>query len=444
MTVAAVTGSGKTRVATEIIEDWLAQHPGGQVTVLVPGRALMRQWKGEFTRPVGRVGGGPIPGWSEKPDPHLNIATLQTMSRGKTDFIGTGPHLVVVDECHNLRGPKYRQAMDIRYDAALGLSATPHPDEEAKKVVTEKCGPILVRYRYAEALRDGVVPPFRLRAIQIPLTVAEQLQYNRMTKRISKAMRRADFGTKQERARAKEEAKRLARERKMLLNRCRSRFDTVRTLLDKHADQPTLLFHERTEDVDRLAEEMAHLSPAVYHSNRPDAAEQFRRFNDRETNHLFSCHAVREGFNAPFVEVAVMMSGPNAPLSRIQTLGRCLRGRTDRPNTIYFLYVPNTTDERGLANLIQEADIPASVIFHERLLEKVPMPKAAHPHDMRNSRGQWVCNWCDLLLHLDGSIDDGCWELGEEGAPSHFTTCSECGHTAPNCQGLACSHSEAA
>lgn len=125
-----------------------------------------------------------------------------------------------------------------------------------------------------------------------------------------------------------------------------------------------MLFHDRTEDVDRLATMTPHLNPAVYHSNRPSANEEIESFITGDTDVLYSCMALTEGFNVPRVKIAVMMSGSNAPLRRIQTLGRCLRGDDGEPNQIYFLYVKGTKDEEGLGNLIREADLPKSVIQH--------------------------------------------------------------------------------
>ena len=160
-------------------------------------------------------------------------------------------------------------------------------------------------------------------------------------------------------------AKELGMTRKRVLNRCRSRFHMALRVLNRHGvERPTLLFHDSIEDVERLSQMTGHFDPAIYHSRRTDREAQIERFKDEETNHLFSCLALTEGFNVPRVEVAVMMSGPNAPLRRIQTLGRCLRGDATQPNEIYFFYVKGTKDEDGLNNLIQSADIPESIVVN--------------------------------------------------------------------------------
>lgn len=391
MTIAAVTGAGKTRLALEIMKyEWLTEqtNPVPQtlyITVVVPRKALMPQWKEAieecfaFTNhPVGRVGGGGIKGWSPKPcygdtKLNINIVTINAQRDGKNNAVATrmkadylSRHLVIVDECHNLRGAKNRNAMNpdfIGYRTkVLGLSATPHPTPEAKKVVEELCGEIKYSYRYAQALEDGVIPPFVVNAVSIPMNREEQQELDDWDGKVKWALKKADQAWGAERGKMLNIAKQYGIQRKQFLNRVKSRTHMALRILNKHQGQPTMLFHDRTEDVDRLATMTPHLNPAVYHSNRPNANEEIESFITGDTEVLYSCMALTEGFNVPRVKVAVMMSGSNAPLRRIQTLGRCLRGDDDTPNEIYFLYIKGTKDEDGLRNLIREADLPKSVM----------------------------------------------------------------------------------
>ena len=379
MTVAAVTGAGKTRVALEVAEyeALRAMNEGIRIhiTVIVPRKALMPQWREAFESrfafkniPIGRCGGGGIKGWSPKPVSHdsvnINIITINAQRDGKMR-IG-GRHLVIVDECHNLRGAKNRNALKPEYvgdnPMVLGLSATPHPTHEAKRVVEELCGEIKFAYRYAQALEDGVIPSFVVNAVAIPMTDEEKKELDDWDGKVKWALKKANESWGAERNKMLNIAKQYGIQRKQFLNRVKSRTHMALRILNKHQGQPTMLFHDRTEDVDRLAELTPHLNPAVYHSNRPSADEEIESFITGDTDVLYSCMALTEGFNVPRVKVAVMMSGSNAPLRRIQTLGRCLRGDDDTPNEIYFLYIKGTKDEDGLHNLIREADLPPSVM----------------------------------------------------------------------------------
>jgi len=381
MTVGAVTGAGKTWLALEVArheqELALADDSTLYITVIVPRKALMTQWREAFNNhfafqdlTIGRKGGGGIKGWSPNPVAYqpinINIITINAQREGKMQ-ITHNRHLVIVDECHNLRGAKNRNALNPEYIGeesvkVLGLSATPHPTPEAKRVVEDLCGEIKYAYRYAQALEDGVIPSFVVNAVSIPMNREEQQELDDWDGKVKWALKKADGAWGAERGKMLNIAKQYGIQRKQFLNRVKSRTHMALRILNKHQGQPTMLFHDRTEDVDRLATMTPHLNPAVYHSNRPKANEEIESFITGDTDVLYSCMALTEGFNVPRVKVAVMMSGSNAPLRRIQTLGRCLRGDDDTPNEIYFLYIKGTKDEDGLRNLIREADLPKSVM----------------------------------------------------------------------------------
>jgi len=362
-TFAAVTGSGKTLLATRIAEHVLAL--GWHVTIIVPRKALMTQWREDLPMDAGRIGGGSIKGWPQDGTQNVTIATINSMRDGKGRALGGERHLVIVDECHNLRGAKNRNALsqeNCPHTCVVGLSATPHPTEKDKEVVESLCGPIRYTYRYGQALADGVIPPFVLHAIQIPMDAEEQREHLIISDKIKGVMKEANREWGAERNRLMQIAKMMGLKRKRLLNACRSRFHIALRILNHHGkDAPTLLFHDTIEGVERMSQMTGHLNPAVYHCKTKKGSEQIERFTSAETNHLYSCLALTEGFNVPRVQKAIMMSGPNAPLRRIQTLGRCLRGKAEEPNEIFFFYVKGTKDEMGLHNLLTTADIPESI-----------------------------------------------------------------------------------
>ena len=74
--VQAVTGAGKTVFALECINVWLQSHPTGHITVLVPTRALQRQWRRilmrAFDEDIGVLGGGRRD-WKQ-----MNVVTMDT------------------------------------------------------------------------------------------------------------------------------------------------------------------------------------------------------------------------------------------------------------------------------------------------------------------------------------------------------------------------------
>jgi superfamily II DNA or RNA helicase len=370
--VAGATGTGKSRVALELMDWYRFERGGGLFTIVVPTKALMIQWRdglieyGFDADCIGRCGGGSIKGWKNTVSDTINITTIQSLQRGKLVLPDAlDKHMVVVDECHNLRGAKARHCLDgVEYDAIIGLSATPHPTDEARDIVENVIGKIVYSYRYAQALADGVIPPFALNLVRVKMNRDESGEVDVLTNKIKSCMREAQYNSREETNRLHAIARNLGTQRKRVLNRCRSRFHMALRVMAHHGNVPTLLFHESTEDVDKLSQMTPHNNAAVYHSNHPSKDAELERFKDKETNHLYSCLSLTEGFNVPFVEVAIMMSGPNAPLRRIQTLGRSLRGNKEHINQVYFFYVNHKKDLEGVHNLIEQADIPPEVIHH--------------------------------------------------------------------------------
>ncbi len=390
--VAAVTGTGKSEVGLRSMEHWEYVNPTihCRFTIVVPTKALAIQWRegliedGYPSEVIGRIGGGSIKGWKEGMKHKVTITTIQSLQRGKGELLKIHPddyHFVLVDECHNLRGAKNRTALNnIRTDFVLGLSATPHPNDEAREIVENVIGEIVYSYRYAQALADGVIPPFMLNAVRIEMDNDEHNEIERLSRSIKRCMQEAEYNTREERNRLHAIARNLGTQRKRVLNRVKSRFHMALRIMAHHGNVPTLLFHVSTEDVDRLSQMTPQFDAAVYHSNHPSKDSELERFKNRETNHLYSCLALTEGFNVPFVEIAIMMSGTNAPLSRIQTLGRSLRGNNGVVNQVYFLYINHKKDIEGLHNLIESADLPPEVIQHfemndEWMKELPPLPR---------------------------------------------------------------------
>ena len=407
MAIAAVTGAGKTRLAMEVMQghfdewvDWPMHH--AMVTIVVPRKALMIQWREDLIEwgidasQIGRLGGGSIKGWPNKHTTTINITTFASLSKKRPAWIPYEDqdgfdkmrHLVVVDECHNLRGAQMRNALASHIcprDATLGLSATPHPTEEASRIITNLIGEIGFTYRYAQALADGVIPPFRLNLVKLPIEEQELNDIENMTLKINRIMRDMYNADRIEGARMKAIAQNFGTQRKRIINRVRSRTHMAIRVLNRHQDRPTLVFHESTEDVDRLAQMTPHLNPAVYHSKASKGDAALQAFKDEETDHLYSCLSLTEGFNVPRVRIAIMMSGPNAPLRRIQTLGRCLRGKGNAPNEIYLFYVNHKKDLEGVQNLIESADIPPQIITNYQMeddwMVEIPMIKMQKAYD---------------------------------------------------------------
>ena len=159
--LAAATGFGKTVVAASVIAT-----RGVNTLVLVHRRQLMDQWIAQLraflglpASEIGRIGGG-----RRKPGGIVDVATIQSLERGKTvdDIVADYGHLVI-DECHHLSAVSFEAvARRAKAKYVLGLSATVTRKDGHHPIVFMQCGP--VRYQ-TNAKAEARRRPFRHRAI---------------------------------------------------------------------------------------------------------------------------------------------------------------------------------------------------------------------------------------------------------------------------------------
>ncbi|MDL0134056.1 DEAD/DEAH box helicase [Halobacterium salinarum] len=199
-----VTGAGKTVMALEVVRRWLAEHPDGVVTILVPTKVLMHQWLEELVEKlnvpaddVGWAGGGHKDGFE---DDHRILVSIVN-SAVKDNFLGdslatTGveEHLLVADECHRYTGETFSNVFEYPRTASLGLSATPLSDpgddeqSESDEMLLSELGEIYYELTYDEGITRNLIPEFKVRYVGFELTDAERTTYDRLTEKVTDAI----------------------------------------------------------------------------------------------------------------------------------------------------------------------------------------------------------------------------------------------------------------
>jgi len=110
------TGSGKTTMATEIVERL------GRPTLWLAHRKELIDQAAERLAAHGLRSGIVMAGFRSDPDARVQVASVQTLVRRNRPPAG----LVVVDECHHAAAETYQKILSDYTDAALiGLTATP-------------------------------------------------------------------------------------------------------------------------------------------------------------------------------------------------------------------------------------------------------------------------------------------------------------------------------
>lgn len=346
--VSVVTGGGKTVFALACMLHFKRLFPSGRTIIIVPTTALLDQWAvvlsealGIAEHDVGLIGSGER---GATGDESVVIAVVNSV-RNPSLLPQAPDRMLIVDECHRAGSLENAKALVGDYKATLGLSATPTRDYDDgfETLVAPRIGPVIYEYDYAAAARDGIITPFVLKNIRIPLSPSEARAYQAVSRRIAIALR--ELPADDERIRA------LLIRRAAISYNAVARVPVAVRLLDLHRRLRTVVFHERIGAAQRIAqaaERRGHSVATYVTSLGPEhRRDNLRQFRKGLYEVLVSCRALDEGMNVPEASIAIIASSSASKRQRIQRLGRVLRpAKGKEAATIYTLYATNEERRR--------------------------------------------------------------------------------------------------
>lgn len=388
-----VTGAGKTILAIAIAERLQRTlAPDLRVVIVVPTVVLLEQWREELlTRSnlpptaIGLLGGGADASFDDST--RIIVAVLNSAARKLPELVrsaGVGASvLLIVDECHRAGSAEMQKVFQAERAFSLGLSATPERDHDPDDDETEEplhfdetvlgreLGPVIFELNYAEAIRLGVLPPFKIMHYGLALTPAERAPYDKVSREITDLRKELERPGRKGLAlirwcRSKGAAGNgaaaglIARtaERKRLLFRMAERATAVaRILRQAFAENPetkAILFHESIDEVMRIFALLRASGFAVVaeHSEFPDSlrAVSLRLFRSGVAQVIVSARSLIEGFNVPAADLGIIIAATSSVRQRVQTLGRLLRRSTaadgsEKQPVLHVLYASQTVDE---------------------------------------------------------------------------------------------------
>jgi superfamily II DNA or RNA helicase len=390
-TVKVATGGGKTVFALAAAERLQTERePDLRLVVVVPTIPLMHQWRDELRssnlpeHAIGLMGGGEAP--RDIASLRVLICVLNSARDRLPDLVrdaGWSPRLLlVVDECHRAAAAQARRIFEAAPRYTLGLSATPEPDLEvdvpsddayAASVIGQALGPIVYDFTLAQSQAAGLLTPFEIWHVGLPLTGGEEAEHDKLSREISELrkdlqMRHRSSHSKQaflawcqvQAARggpAAAEAERfigLANQRKRLLYRADARRQVTLGALAAAAADPdarAIVFHESIDEIEALylsAIERG-LPVVLEHSQLADGlrAQSIDAFREGVARGIISAKSLVEGFNVPSADLGIIAASSGSVRQRIQSLGRLLRRKSGgREARVIVLYVRDTEDER--------------------------------------------------------------------------------------------------
>jgi len=340
------TGSGKTVLAVKAIEEQQCS-----TLVVVPTLVLVDQWRQvleqAFNIPIGALGGG-----KEEIEP-LTVSTYDS-ARLRARKLGNLFDFIVFDEVHHLTAPSNRRIAE-RYLARkrMGLTATLQKAEAPLEILEELVGPKVFELGVTD-LAGSHLADFTVKTIRLPLSAAEQFEYNRqyniyrdyLKKRNLQIRSSRDYLNFVKRTGRDPEARRALTARNQAMDialNSSSKIAYLKQLLKSNPGEKTLIFTSHNKLVYNLSKEM--LIPAITHQTPQEEREDILgRFHSGDYKRILTSRVLDEGVDVPDASMAVILSGSGSNRQFVQRLGRILRKSPGKEAFLFELVSQGTAE----------------------------------------------------------------------------------------------------
>lgn len=322
------TGTGKTRVISEVTQRWLAARPGERVLALAHRKELIDQLGTRIPVTVGIEARG-----MRSSGQPLVVASIQTMVRRLGDFEPDAFDLVVIDEAHLSAARTYQRILE-HFDGARVLGVTATPDRLDGRPLGDTFKSVAFRYPIDRAIREGYLCPIRARRVTVN---GLQLDSVRTTRG------KGDFSER--------DLSKAMREESPL-------HSVVRPLLEQAGDRPTVVFAVDVAHGRALADVINRYRPgaaAMVHGTDRLRDIKVRDFQRRGFQFLVNCEILTTGWDAPLVACVAMARPTQSRALYAQCVGRGTRLAPGKEDLLVLDFVGATTQHR----LIGPADVLA-------------------------------------------------------------------------------------
>ncbi len=345
------TGAGKTRVALAAI-----CTTGLPTAILCPTRALAAAWVTELTRcleqSIGMVGDG------ERRIERVTVMTFESAFR-QMDALGQHFGLLVVDEVHHFGSGARIEALEASPAIArLGLTATaPGRGSPEAARLDDLVGPVVFEMGYGELVGTHLAPVEFVR-IYVKLESDEAETHATKTRAFGELRRSflrtypgADLATLLRALGRSPEGLQALRDHakaRELASFPRAKRALVRTLLDRHRDDRTIVFTALAASAYEVSLDNLVAVIAAETSAR-ERRRILERFRDGTLRAIASARVLNEGIDVPEARVAIIVAGALGEREHIQRIGRVLRPAPGKRALVYELLTAGTTDARRAA-----------------------------------------------------------------------------------------------
>ena len=317
-------GAGKTLVGGAAMA-----HAQATTLILVTNTVSARQWKDELVRRTSLTEEeiGEYSGAVKEVRP-VTIATYQVLTTRRK---GVYPHLelldardwglIIYDEVHLLPAPIFRMTADLQARRRIGLTATLVREDGREGDVFSLIGPKRYDAPWKDIESQGWIAPADCVEVRVTLPEGERIAY----------------------------ATSEPEERYRLASCTHRKIDVVKSLMARHAGQPTLVIGQYIDQLDELAEALG--APVIKgETSVKERQRLFEAFRTGEEPTLVVSKVANFSIDLPDAEVAIQVSGSfGSRQEEAQRLGRLLRPGHDGKVARFYTVVSRDTVDADFA-----------------------------------------------------------------------------------------------
>lgn len=343
--LAMCTGSGKTRVGILACQMAVSHNPDANILIVTPTEKLRDVgWKEEFKK------------WKATRIYTKNVDTVCYASLSKIEKATYS--LVIMDEVHNLTEPKLAFFFDNKniIKSVMGLTATPPQDEDKVDIFNDLKLSIAYKYTLEQGVNDGVVAPFNITVIKVPLDrkdhyikksskskemVTETIKYANY----AHVIRMLQYSSKPQ---DKQTLKFMYMNRMRLIYNFKSKLVAAQKILKKYfVGERSIIFSASIKQAEALCKNS-------YHSQTNDDA--FNKFVKKKLNKLSAVKKLNEGENIPDLDSILVVQLTSKDKDIIQRIGRAVRWRPNHEAKVWILVSEGTQDEKWCDKALADFD----------------------------------------------------------------------------------------
>lgn len=345
------TGVGKSRVAVRSINGVLECNPEAKVLLLVQETNHKKNWKNEFIEALGEERANDI-------FKKIKVECYASLPK----YANTSWNFIAADEGHHLRSEKRIEILlSMKAERFLVLSATISEQGDGTDMLSALETTFghfeNLKYGINDAIESGVLPEPVFNVIPITMSEGMGKTYNKMTEYIEQTkteyyQQRDNFNlpdnienstTQPYKERWMQAA--MIRKRRTAAFKTRAAKELIANL--KKENKRFICFCQELKQVEKLEGENYLSSKRTKKEN----AEVIDKFNNGEINSIFAVGMLQEGQNLKNIDAGIVIQLDNKARSFVQKIGRVMRGK--KP-VIYVYYIPDTQDEKYLANAFKD------------------------------------------------------------------------------------------